>query len=81
MDKVGDGILPNNLEPLSNDVNCFRAKKRNGLIHKSGSNALAGGTLHCHYPADGQNMIASTSGPVLNTLLVTLPRAQGSHAG
>ncbi|TEA34428.1 hypothetical protein DBR06_SOUSAS6410075, partial [Sousa chinensis] len=33
MDMAGDDILPNHLDPLSNNVNCFR---KNGLIHKPG---------------------------------------------
>lgn len=74
---AGDGILLNNLDSLSNNLNCFR---KNGLIHKSGINALVGGTRNCHHSVDDQNVTASTSGTVPNTLLITPPMAHGNTA-
>lgn len=69
MDVAGDGILPMILDSLSNDLNCFR---KNRLLHKSGSNALAVGAVNSHHSADDQNVTAPPPG--------TLPMVQRASA-
>ncbi|KAM9181377.1 integrator complex subunit 6-like isoform 6-T6 [Dugong dugon] len=75
---AGDDIPPNRLDSLSDDFACFR---KDGLIHKPGSNALGGGTVNCSLSIDSPKVTAmSALGTVANTLQITPAMAQGINA-
>ncbi|KAM5195424.1 integrator complex subunit 6-like isoform 2-T2 [Hipposideros larvatus] len=71
---AGDGIPHNQLDSLSDD---FTNLRKDGLIHKTGSNALIGGTKNCSVSADDRK-VSVTSVP--NTLHITPAMAQGINA-
>ncbi|XP_012412275.1 integrator complex subunit 6-like [Trichechus manatus latirostris] len=75
---AGDDIPPNRLDSPSDDFACFR---KDGLIHKPGSNALGGGNVNCSLSIDGPKVTTmSTLGTVANTLQITPAMAQGINA-
>ncbi|XP_023591258.1 integrator complex subunit 6-like isoform X5 [Trichechus manatus latirostris] len=75
---AGDDIPANRLDSPSDDFACFR---KDGLIHKPGSNALGGGTVNCSLSIDGPKVTTmSTLGTVANTLQITPAMAQGINA-
>ncbi|KAM9180279.1 integrator complex subunit 6-like [Dugong dugon] len=75
---AGDDIPPNRLDSPSDDFACFR---KDGLIHKPGSNALGGGTVNCSLSIDSPKVTAmSALGTVANTLQITPAMAQGINA-
>ncbi|XP_074180409.1 integrator complex subunit 6-like isoform X5 [Rhinolophus sinicus] len=78
MNMAGDGIPHNQLDSLSDD---FTSLRKDGLIHKPGSNALIGGTKNCSVSADDRKIsVASALGTVPNTLQITPAMAQGINA-
>ncbi|KAF6390173.1 integrator complex subunit 6 like [Rhinolophus ferrumequinum] len=78
MNMAGDCIPHNQLDSLSDD---FTSLRKDGLIHKPGSNALIGGTKNCSVSADDRKIsVASTLGTVPNTLQITPAMAQGINA-
>ncbi|XP_039730984.1 integrator complex subunit 6-like isoform X2 [Pteropus medius] len=78
MNMVGDGIPNNQLDSLSED---FISLRKDGLIHKPGSNAVIGENKNFSVSADDQKVsITSTLGTVPNTLQITPAMAQGINA-
>nr|XP_031301539.1 integrator complex subunit 6-like isoform X7 [Camelus dromedarius] len=78
MNMAGDSILPNQLDPVSDD---FTSLRKDALIHKPGSNALIGGTKNCSVSVDDQKvLITSALETVPNTLQITPAMAQGINA-
>ncbi|XP_066105483.1 integrator complex subunit 6-like isoform X3 [Saccopteryx bilineata] len=78
MNMSGDGIPPNQLDSLSDDLTSLR---KDGLTHKPGRNALVGGTKYCSVPADDQKVsVTSTFATVPNALQITPAMAQGINA-
>ncbi|XP_023380334.1 integrator complex subunit 6-like isoform X4 [Pteropus vampyrus] len=78
MNMVGDGIPNNQLDSLSDD---FISLRKDGLIHKPGSNAVIGENKNFSVSADDQKVsITSTLGTVPNTLQITPAMAQGINA-
>ncbi|XP_045695400.1 integrator complex subunit 6-like isoform X4 [Phyllostomus hastatus] len=78
MNITGDGIPPNQLDSLSDD---FTSLRKDGLIHKSSSNAFVGGTKNCSVPAyDRKVSVTSTFRTVPNALQITPAMAQGINA-
>lgn len=77
MNMAGDGIPHNPLDSLSDD---FTSLRKDGLIHKPGSNALIGGTKNSVSADDRKISVASALGTVPNTLQITPAMAQGINA-
>ncbi|XP_014651694.1 PREDICTED: protein DDX26B isoform X2 [Ceratotherium simum simum] len=78
MNMAGDGIPPNPLDSLSDD---FMSLRKDGLIHKPGSNALVGGTKNCTVSVDDRKVsVTSTLGAMPNRLQITPAMAQGINA-
>ncbi|XP_024906284.1 integrator complex subunit 6-like isoform X4 [Pteropus alecto] len=78
MNMAGDGIPNNQLDSLSDD---FISLRKDGLIHKPGSNAVIGENKNFSVSADDQKVsITSTLGTVPNTLQITPAMAQGINA-
>ncbi|XP_066212633.1 integrator complex subunit 6-like isoform X4 [Saccopteryx leptura] len=78
MNMSGDGIPPNQLDSLSDDLTSLR---KDGLTHKPGRNALVGGTKYCSVPADDRKVsVTSTFATVPNALQITPAMAQGINA-
>lgn len=70
MNKAGDGIPPNQLDSLSDDLISL---SRGGVIHKPGSNALGGGIIASYLSADGPKIIAMSG---LGMMSKKLPSTQ-----
>ncbi|XP_015979049.2 integrator complex subunit 6-like isoform X7 [Rousettus aegyptiacus] len=78
MNRAGDGIPNNQLDSLSDD---FISLRKDGLIHKPGSNAVTGENKNFSVSADDQKVsVTSTLGTVPNTLQITPAMAQGINA-
>ncbi|XP_034864970.1 integrator complex subunit 6-like isoform X4 [Mirounga leonina] len=78
MNMAGDGIPHNQLDSLSDD---FASLRKDGLIHKPGTNALIGGSKNGSVSVeDRKASVTSTLGTVPNTLQITPAMAQGINA-
>ncbi|XP_030892534.1 integrator complex subunit 6-like isoform X5 [Leptonychotes weddellii] len=78
MNMAGDGIPHNQLDSLSDD---FASLRKDGLIHKPGTNALIGGSKNDSVSVeDRKASVTSTLGTVPNTLQITPAMAQGINA-
>lgn len=78
MNMARDRIPHSQLDTLSDECASLR---KDGLIHKPGSNALIGETKNCNVSADGRKVsVTSTLGTVPNTLQITPAMAQGINA-
>ncbi|XP_060040860.1 integrator complex subunit 6-like [Erinaceus europaeus] len=75
---AAESTPPNQLDFLSDD---FVSLRRDGLIHKPGSNALASGTKNSNVSVEDRKVsAASTLGTMPNVLQITPAMAQGINA-
>uniref|UniRef100_A0A6I8NWY7 Integrator complex subunit 6 like n=1 Tax=Ornithorhynchus anatinus TaxID=9258 RepID=A0A6I8NWY7_ORNAN len=74
-----DGILPNDLDSLPNEMNCL---SEDGLDHKPGSNSLVRGSVNYSHSLDDQKVVVeeSTSGTVPSALKITHSMIEGNNA-
>ncbi|XP_075395107.1 integrator complex subunit 6-like [Tenrec ecaudatus] len=73
-----DGVPPNKSDSPSDD---FTLLRKDGLIHKPGTNSLGGGTVNCNLSIDGPQIAAmSALGPGPNPFQITPAMAQGINA-
>ncbi|XP_027951568.1 integrator complex subunit 6-like isoform X6 [Eumetopias jubatus] len=78
MNMAGDGIPHNQLDSLSDD---FASLRKDGLIHKPGTNALTGGSKNGSVSVEDRKVsVTSALGTVPNTLQITPAMAQGINA-
>ncbi|XP_025708278.1 integrator complex subunit 6-like isoform X6 [Callorhinus ursinus] len=78
MNMAGDGIPHNQLDSLSDD---FASLRKDGLIHKPGTNALIGGSKNGSVSVEDRKVsVTSALGTVPNTLQITPAMAQGINA-
>ncbi|XP_070358886.1 integrator complex subunit 6-like isoform X1 [Equus asinus] len=74
MNMAGDGVPPNRWDSLSDDVAGLR---KDGLAHKPGSDALAGGSKTCSTSGGDRKVTATSSeGTVPNTSQISPAMAQ-----
>ncbi|XP_008506118.2 integrator complex subunit 6-like [Equus przewalskii] len=74
MNTAGDGVPPNRWDSLSDDVAGLR---KDGLAHKPGSDALAGGSKTCSTSGGDRKVTATSSeGTVPNTSQISPAMAQ-----
>ncbi|XP_057574265.1 integrator complex subunit 6-like isoform X7 [Hippopotamus amphibius kiboko] len=78
MNTAGDSIPSDQVDSLSDD---FTSLRKDGLIHKPGSNALTEGTKNCSVSVDDRKVsVTSALETVPNTLQITPAMAQGINA-
>ena len=78
MNMAGDGILPDQVDSLSDD---FTSLREDALIHKPGCNAHRGKTKNCSVSVDDQEVsVTSALEIVPSTLQITPAMAQGINA-
>ena len=78
MNMAGDGILPDQVDSLSDD---FTSLREDGPIHKPGCNAHRGETKNCSVSVDDQEVsVTSALEIVPSTLQITPAMAQGINA-
>ncbi|XP_059013036.1 integrator complex subunit 6-like isoform X4 [Mustela lutreola] len=78
MNTAGDGIPHNQLDSLSDDFACLR---KDGLIHKPGTNAILGGSKSGSVSVEDRKVSGTSAlGTVANALQITPAMAQGINA-
>ncbi|XP_044090212.1 integrator complex subunit 6-like isoform X6 [Neovison vison] len=78
MNTAGDGIPHNQLDSLSDD---FASLRKDGLIHKPGTNAILGGSKSGSVSVEDRKVSGTSAlGTVANALQITPAMAQGINA-